>query len=73
MLWLLYPWGNSPQYPVERRLARPVSLSGCEQKLCAPARNQTLVILTIDTVSGAFVNIIINSSFLDNVTNKFRS
>jgi len=28
MLWLLYPQGNSPQYPLDRRLGGPKSQSG---------------------------------------------
>jgi len=40
----LYPWGKSPQYPMDRRLDGPQSWSGHsgEKKFPAPARNQTL-------------------------------
>jgi hypothetical protein len=36
------PWGNSPRYPLDRRLGGPQSWSGrCGEKSLAPARNRT--------------------------------
>jgi len=32
MPWLLYPWGKSPQYPLDRRLGGPQGQSGCGGK-----------------------------------------
>jgi hypothetical protein len=29
MIWPLYPWGKSPQYPLNRRLGAPQSQFGC--------------------------------------------
>jgi hypothetical protein len=39
--WLLYPWGSSPQYPLDRRLGGPQSWSGFygEEKNLAPVGN----------------------------------
>jgi len=39
----LHPQGKSPWYPLDRRLGRPQSCSGCgseEKKIPTPVRNQ---------------------------------
>jgi hypothetical protein len=42
----LYPWGNNPQYPLDRRLVRPKSWSELygEEKNLALSRNRTLAV-----------------------------
>jgi len=43
----LYPQGKNPWYPLDRRLGRPQSWSGCsgkEKKIPAPAANRTPIV-----------------------------
>jgi hypothetical protein len=46
MFQLLYPWGKSPWYSLNRMLGEPQSRSGCygEEKNLVPARNGTLTV-----------------------------
>jgi hypothetical protein len=47
MLQVLYLWGESPQYTLDRKLHGPQSWpehDGEEKKILAPGRNQTLIV-----------------------------